>query len=134
MLSSLSGSLTRLEAHEAYLPPTLAALTWLRHLHVKAESEGINTANAKIVRAALPQLTQLTCLVRDAGWAVGPVGHRQQQQQQWRQQRQRGSKPPALGVLHAYRKCMPCAVGTSQACSQLDAAPLCLHDLRRCWA
>ena len=58
VLSCLSGSLTRLGHYEADDPPCLAALTRLQHLTFW------DNGDAHHVTAALPHLTQLTCLVR----------------------------------------------------------------------
>ena len=77
-LSRLSSSLTRLDVLYSDVPPSLAALTRLQHLRVQHEpgpDESVGT-----IETSLPQLTQLTCLVRVAGRAANPFGRRRQQQ------------------------------------------------------
>ena len=61
VLSSLSGSLTRLDLVSAAVPPSLPLLTRLQHLSLKENGESHDPSHA--VSAAVSHLTQLTCLV-----------------------------------------------------------------------
>lgn len=63
-LAQLAGSLTRLYVLEGTLPPILHELTRLRELHLEGCESELDPGST--INAALPHLTQLTCLV--SGW------------------------------------------------------------------